>query len=309
MTVFTRAMACGAAGVLVAGSASAQFFTDGLDDLTAWTVANQADAQSAVSDYSAVDLNALFGVGTGTVVNIPEAPNMVAGSGATTGAIFVANTSAGAGSAANLIGAVAGDNADLNLPEYQVQFDMWLNVAVPIPGGGTEQGLWGVGRTTTAALGRNNRAADGDGTWGWIATENGYGTEDTAVFEGTTELADLGDTQAGEDAPFNAAFTTNFGVNNAPGNSWVTVTLAVDNANGTVGVWYNGVEFFNVATAATAGDVMLGYEDPFGSISAGPDFQFGVIDNVIIDDQITIPEPATAALLGLGGLAMLRRRV
>ena len=42
-----------------------------------------------------------------------------------------------------------------------------------------------------------------------IGTENGYGTEDAAIFENGTELNDLGDTQLGEDAPFNEAFDSN----------------------------------------------------------------------------------------------------
>lgn len=288
---FMSTLAVAAAG-LTASSASAQFFTDGIDSLANWTVAGQADTTATVIDYSAL--------------GIAEAPNQVAGSAATTGVQFTANTSAGLGQAVNLLGAVNGGNADLTLSTYQVQFDMYLSVAVPIPGGGTEQGLWGIGRTTGNALGRNNRATEGDGVWGWLATENGYGTEDTAIFEGSTELADLGDTQPGETDPFNNAFTTNLGVNNTPANSWVTVTMTAD--NGLVEIWYNSVKFFSETVTSTDGDVMLGYEDPFGSISAGPADQFGIIDNVIIDDAITIPEPASLVLLGLGSLAMLRRR-
>ena len=289
---FVTLMAVAAAG-LSASSASAQFFNDGLDSLANWTVAGQPDTTANIIDYSAL--------------GIAEAPNQVLGSTATTGVQFTANTSAGAANAVNLLGAVNGGNADLTLSTYQVQFDMYLSVADPLPSGGTEQGLWGIARTTGTALGRNNRVADGDGVWGWVAVDNGYGTEDTAIFEGSTELADLGDTQTGESDPFNNAFTTNFGVNNAPGNSWVTVTITAD--NGLVEVWYNSVKFFSETVASTDGDVMVGYEDPFGgSISAAPALQFGIIDNVVIDDAITIPEPASLALLGLGSLAMLRRR-
>lgn len=285
-------LAAAVAVALSATSASAQFFTDGLDDVSAWTVATQPDSTAAVVDYS--------------TLGIPEAPNMVAGSGATTGVRFDANLTAGSASAANLIGAVSGGNADLALATYEVQFDMWINVGVPIPSGGTEQGLWGIARTTGAALGRNNRAADGDGIWGWIAGENGYGTEDAAIFDGSTELADLGDTQPGEDVKFNNAFTSNFGSADAPANSWVTVKISVN--NGEVITSFNDVQFFRESGLVTAGDVMVGYEDPFGSLSGDPANQFGIIDNVIIDDRVTIPEPTSLALLGLGGLAMLCRR-
>lgn len=305
------ASACALAAVLgPAGTSFAQFFTDGLDSTANWTVANQADAFSAVTDYSSVDLNALFGIGSGGITSIPEAPNAVGGSAPTTGVVFAANTLGGA-AAANLIGAVPNGNADLALDKYEVQFDLWINVPVPIPAGGTEQALWGVGRTTTTALGRNNRLADGDGTWGWLAGENGYFTEDTAVYDGTTRLADLANTEPGEGAPFMQAFTnTSLSATGAPGNTWVTVTMTVNNNTGNVGVFYNGVPFFFEASASRNGDVMLGYEDPFGSLSGAPDFQFGVIDNVIIDDQISIPEPASATLVAtlLAGSAYRRRR-
>lgn len=285
-------LAAAVAVALSATTASAQFFTDGLDDVSAWTVATQADSTAAVVDYS--------------TLGIPEAPNMVAGSGATTGVRFDANLTAGSASAANIIGAVSGGNADLALSTYEVQFDMWINVGVPIPSGGTEQGLWGIARTNSTALGRNNRVADGDGIWGWIAGENGYGTEDAAIFDGSTELADLGDTQPGEDVKFNNAFTSNFGSADAPANSWVTVKISVN--NGEVITSFNDVQFFRESGLVTAGDVMIGYEDPFGSLSGDPANQFGIIDNVIIDDMVTIPEPTSLALLGLGGLAMLCRR-
>lgn len=285
-------LAVAVAVALSATTASAQFFTDGLDDVSAWTVATQPDSTAAVVDYS--------------TLGIPEAPNMVAGSGATTGVRFDANLTAGSASAANLIGAVSGGNADLALSTYEVQFDMWINVGVPVPSGGTEQGLWGIARTTGTALGRNNRAADGDGIWGWIAGENGYGTEDAAIFDGSTELADLGDTQPGEDVKFNNAFTSNFGSADAPANSWVTVKISVN--NGEVITSFNDVQFFRESGLVTAGDVMIGYEDPFSSLSGDPANQYGIIDNVIIDDMVTIPEPTSLALLGLGGLAMLCRR-
>ncbi|MEM8946342.1 MAG: PEP-CTERM sorting domain-containing protein [Planctomycetota bacterium] len=274
-------------------SASAQFFTDGLDDLTSWTVALQTDASAAVVDYG--------------LLGIPEAPNMVGGSGATTGVRFDANTDATPGAAAgNLIGAISGGNADLALSVFELQFDVWVNVGVPVPTGGTEQLLWGIGRTTTTAFGRNNRAADGDGIWGWLAGENGYGTEDAAIFDGSTELADLGDTQAGEAMPFNAAFTTNLGGNDVPANSWVTVKISAN--NGEVITSYNDVIFFRESGLTTLGDVMVGYEDPFSSISLDPANQFGIIDNVYIDDMVTIPEPTSLALFAMGSLAMLWRR-
>ena len=115
-TCFTIA----AAIMLSASTASAQFFTDGLDDLSNWTTAQDADTTIAVVDYS--------------LDGIPEAPNMVLGSGATTGVKITANTDAtAAAAAANIIGIASGGNADLMLTTYQVTFDAWMNTTDPLP--------------------------------------------------------------------------------------------------------------------------------------------------------------------------------
>ena len=289
-TCFTIA----AAIMLSASTASAQFFTDGFDDIASWTEARDADTTLAVVDYS--------------LDGIPEAPNMVAGSGATTGVKISANA-LGSAAKANLIGAIGGGNADLALSTYQVSFDVWMNTSNPLPSNGsTEQVLYGVGRTTTTPIGRPNRTSDGDGVWGWLAVENGYGSEDTVLRSGTAFADSKSD--GANPGRYNETFARTLPTDNAAaGNQWVTVTLAVDAGN--VDVYYNDRLFLS-GSGVTAGDVMVGYEDPFGSIGSAPADQFAIIDNVVIDDAITItpviPEPTSLALLGLGGLALLARR-
>ena len=152
---------------------------------------------------------------------------------------------------------------------------------MPVPSGGTEQLLWGCGVDNILPIeARNNRGTGTFGIYGWLAGENGYGTEDACINDGDFELADLGDLVTGESAPFNAAFDSNAvgGPNGCAANTWVRVDIDCD-ANGTR-VYFNGVEFFNeVNGIAQPGHVMIGYEDPFGSISASPDGQWGLLDN------------------------------
>ena len=217
---------------------------------------------------------------------------------------------------------------------YNISFDAWLSISTeqptpdvtPFPtNGSTEQLLWGVGTDDVDPIeARNTRNSGTMGTWGWLATENGYGTEDAAIFEDGTELADLGDTQLGEEIPFNAAFdmpASPGAPNNAPANSWVRVDVNV--IGGNVQVLYNGVEFFNEPSAATSGFAMLGYEDPFGSVAlydptaanANPnfpdpfpaeDYQWALFDNFTVTQ---IPEPTAGILYLLGmSLGLLARR-
>ena len=185
------------------------------------------------------------------------------------------------------------------------------------PDRSTEQGVWGVGAGNIIPEGRNTREVNLEGTWGWIANDNGYGTEDTAIW-GTDpgdgvhkELADLGDTQLSEEVPFNMAFDAPIATgapNRAPGNSWVEVDIVV--MDGTVSVNFNGVEFFSEESTTTDGFALLGYEDPFSSSSTVIEAReglFGLFDNFVVKE--IIPEPTSGLLYLIGmGLALLAGR-
>lgn len=246
--------------------AAMQLFSDGFDSLANWTVVNQPDSSVAIVDYSSL--------------GVPEAPNTVGGTSATTGAKFVANISSGNPAAVNLIGAIAGGNADLSVSRYAVTFDMYLSVDSPLPSGSTEQGIWGVGRTTTDVVGRNTSQTAGDGVFGWLATENGYLEEDAVAFVDTNEYGRYGGVF--NQGLFNSAFapTISGDISNSPANQWVAVTVTVD--IGRVHVDFNSTRFFSIPTSSLFGDVMVGYEDSFSSISSSPDQQFGLIDNLVI---------------------------
>ncbi len=278
------------------------------------TILEQPDTTTNFVDYSN------FTVGS-TSFSIPESPRMIPGSDPTRGILIRANSDDATPREA-AVNIIAGNVPITFTGNYRVSFDAYMNVpilddgmgGVTLPGGSTEQLLWGVGTGDFIVEARNTRNSGTLGTWGWLDNENGYGTEDAAIFENGTELADLGDTQGLEAIPFNAAFEAPIvpdAPNNAAGNQWVEVD--VDVVNGNVSVYFKGptaaqrVLFFSEASAATEGAVMLGYEDPFSSITTEPDGMWGLFDNFVVTQ---IPEPSSAllGLFGLGWTLLARRK-
>lgn len=313
------------AGMLCCASTGwGQLFSETFDDASADVKINaQADTAAEFVDYS--------------TLGIPEAPRTVSGA-ATSGVKLQGNISAGTASGVNV---VAGASPVAFSGNYRVSFDSWQNLNNnPFPSGSTEQLLWGIGTDDADVIeARNTRNSGAMGTWGWLAGENGYGTEDTAIFENGVELADLGDTQTFEDTNFNLAFPCHADgnptdgsaepPNGAPINDWVQVDIDVlDNGDGTsnVAVYFNFVEFFSetVDSASASGFAMLGYEDPFGSVNSDPENSFGLYDNFVVTADpsgvptgtiplptgCAVPEPATGllSLCGLIGLLAARRK-
>ena len=299
-------LACLTCFSLSASQAASYFFSDGFDTANPlannWTVASQPDSYVSLVDYSAFDLNSLFGVGTGSPVSIPEAPNShLVGGPSTTGVVFAANAVNGVAAAANLI-----SHQTFNRSKFTFQYDVYMSTgaAALAASNATEMTIWGVGRTNTAVVGYGNRTTAGNGTWGWLAGDNGVGSEDAAIFRDTTELVDIGDTfDVGAGVLFDDAFDFDFAnfAHNSPLFEWVTVKVKYDGSNVTVS--FNDVAFLTAVTPLPAGSLAVGYADPFGSISASPDTQFGVIDNVIL-----VPEPTSIVILVLAGAAFLGPR-
>jgi len=284
-------------------------FSDSFEAATplsdAWTIASDPDTNVVIVDYSDFDLLSLFGVGSGINLGIPEAPNSSTGS-PSTGVVFTANTSLGTPASVNLI-----SKSMFDLSEFRFQYDVFLlsEDQALAANNSTETTVWGVGRTTATPTGRANRSSAGDGVWGWLTTENGIGEEDAALNSDTSELADIGDTfDPGAASLFDAAFEGRRFANDSPLGSWVTVRAEYDGTD--FSVFFNDILFFAESVSPEPGSIMVGYSDPFGSISSSPDFQFGVIDNVILEDLGSpIPEPATALMLGMGlAVVGFRRR-
>ena len=258
-------------GLLAASGLRAQF-AEGFDSQATAdvTVLTQPDNLVSYVDYSNMTVGS-------TTFSLPEAPRPIAGSAPTRGVLIQCNLTQTTASAVNLLAGATPINFSGRI---RLSFDAYISVPVPLPAGSTEQLLWGVGVDNIAPIeARNNRGAFTNGIYGWLAGENGYGTEDAAINEGDLEIADLGDTQPGEDVPFNEAFDVNSvgGPNGCAANNWVRVDIDVDAAG--VRVYHNGVLFFDAPGVAPNGFAMIGYEDPFNSLGSNPDAQWGLLDN------------------------------
>lgn len=237
-------------------------------------------------DYSS------FTVGESDTQSIVEAPNMVEGSAATRGVMLRVNVESdenfGTGGGINLLLADEREGSQVQFTgNYRMTFDAWMNMdefTQRDSSGTTEVTVWGVGNDGAVSHGRITRNDPGIvGTWGWLACDGGFGTEDSMFRIGTTEIEKKNDGPpgAGNDPLFLEAFPDAEPLSAAPSNSWMTFTVEV--RNGTVSVSYNDVLFHRSASDQTDGGAFVGYEDPFNSLTWSPDFQYLIIDNIVVE--------------------------
>ena len=273
-------------------SAQAQvLYTEAFDSEATANVVVNKDTDTVVRylDYSS------FTVGDQTF-SISEAPNKLDGSALTSGVFLQTNLADGAPAAVNFLAASSPGGEPISVSgTYRLTFDCFISVHDPVPEGGTEQILWGVGTGAGPLYSRATRAKDSlSGMWGWLAGENGYGTSDTSIFNATEEVERKADGAPPESTDlWNAAFSTEIGgqVNKVPALAWTEVTIDV--FSDVVRVLFNGELFHEapITEADTTGTPLVGYGDPFGSISAEQNFQWCLIDNIAVEE---IVEPALA---------------
>lgn len=297
--VRTSIAAAVAAASLSSFASAATLFSDAAESLTNFTVLK--DSADAAQDTSAtvIDYGAL---------GIPEAPRNVAGSTAKTGIQLVANKDA--------TGLTTGINVVLGSTPvsfsgvHTFSFDAYMTIPTGAVSTTESMNAGTVRAVATDALIRNFRTARGasqGGAWWLLTGDNGNGTEDFRHLDNGTSVSTFADgTNATQAAKWNAAFTNNLGgVNDEPANEWVKVDIVQDGT--TNSVYFNGVLFNTITTTNSSGFAWFGYEDQFSSI--GTVGLSGIFDNITVVEGNAVPEPTTlAALAGLGGLAIVRRR-
>lgn len=244
-----------------------------------------------------------------SVNGIPTAPNSTGGS--TNGLRFTANDTAGVEMAIT-----AFHNTAVNVPEFRLTVDVWMNIDANVTNGSTEHGHVGVagdGSTVNSLF----NPITGSGHFLAFTGEGGSSSDFRHRLQsGLTNsgdasyLNDLNTTNATGDTYQNIFSNANgYAFAGSPGNNWATLEIEV--LGGEITYLFNGTPI--ISTSAT-GDgfsdadgnlVSLGYGDLFSSVAAPFQGQFVIYDNLTVE---VIPEPASLALLGLGGLMMLRRR-
>lgn len=331
MSARVPVLAAGAA-IAATGSASALLPTVLLSD----TFDNAASAANySTTDYSpnGVDFYTEFGFdysgggGSRLTAPIPASP----GGGSLNGLIVTVNdTGLAFDSGVNFYPNVAARAA--GGATYHLDFDVWAGV-----NGNAGGSLFGGGGGTTEFI---NAGANASGNEVNLDAALGVIGRDSDWFENTTDgditndfitFTARGGTQIAEDFLRNTLGTPELPtalpsppglVEGAPGEQWVHVTVVA--APGKTAFYYNGVFIadligtdYNHSTLGTGGLPWFGYSDIFSSVagnetinvSTGLNFDptnasFALIDNVVV----STPEPASLALLGLGGLAAFRRR-
>jgi hypothetical protein len=302
------------AAMAVYGSASAQtLYSDNFDTDTSgsWQVNTVAGNVATFNfDYSSVGISSAPRSTGGTTRGVKLEAN-IPGNGVFSGL-----------SIAPLGQSFVGD--------YILRFDMWQNFNGPFPAGGsgsTQMSMGGIGAPTTQRQFPGGTftgvgfAASGDGGTAtdyraynapgapFAETSGVYAAGNTAGVTNNTHTYYSGFGNVAAPAAQQALYSQQTG-NTAVGTQgmqWHTWTIT--KIGNTVSWDIDGLRIATIQNATFGGDnIFLGQFDINATSSADPNARallFGLVDNVEVQ---AVPEPGTMAALGLGALALIRRR-
>ncbi len=231
---------------------------------------------------------------------IPLAPNSTPGD--TMGLRFTANDTAGA--ADHL---TAFHNTEIAYSSYTLTVDIFMNVNATA--GSTEFAHVGVAGD---GLQYNSLFYPTQGSGYYLGMTGEGGSSSDYRHSLPSGLTNSGDesylnstntTQATGDTYMSIFPNTDFP--GSPGNVWTTLEIDISASTGKITYSLDGTPIIqdDLEPDSTTGYVNLGYADLFGSVCAPFQGCFVVYDNLVVT-----PEPASLALLALGGLVVVRRR-
>ncbi len=252
-----------------------------------------------VPDYTvdwAFDYGVIPYTFNGVTSLIPAAPNSPDGS--THGVRFTVNNN-------DADAAVAGVNIYPKLQSfsgnYALKFDMWINYPGGAGGinstGSTEYAICGLNHLGTQVNWAAPSAASSDGIWFAADGEGGSTTTDYRGYLGNLSGTEIDITPTSgliasnnSAAIFQALFpSSRFETAGAPGKNWVQVELRQTN-NFVVWILDDTVIAQRTnASSFTAGDVMIGFMDPFSSIANPTNNAFVLFDNVRVENLSGAP--------------------
>ncbi|MBA3483780.1 MAG: hypothetical protein H0T51_18405 [Pirellulales bacterium] len=288
-----------AATLLAPTLTRAALFSDNFDVNSSGLYTVNADPDTTVAfayDYSAD--------------GIPSAPGSVGGS--TLGVKFTANNGDATATAAAINISPTGQSFT---GDYVLRFHSWLNSNGPFPDGGT-----GSTEFFTAGVGTDGddvQKSSGSASGAWFAgdSEGGSGIDFRAYLNATLQ----GPTSTVYTAPDsgtinrrnanNPYYHTTFPGGQTPPASQTAANPAVQTGAlklGTLGFEWREVEIANVggdvtwtidglliamftAPVLTGSNVFVGHWDVFASIAANPEFSFGIVDNLVVEQLVVTP--------------------